>query len=546
MATDRRRGRRTSGVTAAFAAVVAFGLLLRIVALITNQGGLTTHVHPGYDESVYISAAWLVRSGSLPYRDFVFVFPPGFLMLLLPVVQVASFFGGPALTVTLVRLLAACVGACNIWLVGRISCRWLGPVGGLVAAMLYATMPLVVLTDASALQEPFVNLAVLLAVALWAQRTDNAASTRRLVGAGLLIGVAISIKLVAGVVLVPFLIAGPFARPVADRVRLAFAAGLPLALTGAIFAGLVGWRPMFEQAIKAQVLRGRDGEGMSRVNTMLPVLRGQVGVVRFIGPSAWIAVIIFGIVCAAAIWKGGPPGRLWGAMGLTILGALMVSPSYYAHYGVLLAPALSLLTAWVITAAFRGVRRERGLLVRLTGTLLVVLVVAISATQTATALDGLPVGIADFGHHLGAVVHDDGPPDAGRLSQAIARVPSRDCIVAVRPQLLLDMDRVPSADRDGHVLLDVYGSALLAASRERRPPGKMPGAFAFPAVQATIVRQSHDCPRIVFAQRICEQGRKDISARTQAEIESGTKLVANVGCLQLRKRGPSRGGTSPP
>ena len=521
--------------------VVLLGLVLRLVVIAAKQGGLGANVNPGFDESVYVGAAWLLRQGSLPYRDFVFVFPPGYLVVLWPVAQLASHFGGPALTVTLVRVLAAFVGALNIWLVGRIGARWLGGVGGVVAAVIYATTPVVVQTDAAALQEPFVNLGVLLAVIVWAERPDRERSVGRLVAAGLLVGAAISMKLVSGVFLVPLLIAGPFVRPLADRVRLVVVATLPLLLTGTVFAALVGLRPVFEQAVLAQVFRPRGGEGLSRVDSLLPVLRGQVRFTTFLaGANAWIAVVIFAVACVAAVWKGGPPGRLWGSSGLMLMVVLMASPSYYAHYGVLLAPAASLVAAFVLTGAVAALRDRRVVSTAVATVVLGLLVVAIGATQISTTVEALPVGLGELPDHLGRLVEDRGRPAAGRVSIAIQRTPAGACIVAVRPQPLLDANRVPSADRHGHVLLDVYGSSLLAARNEARQPSALPGAYAFPTVQADIVRQSRDCERIVFARHNCRQGRRDITAATQKRLEAGTRLVATDRCTVLRRRATSQ------
>jgi hypothetical protein len=531
--------RSTSRLTAVLVGVMILGLLLRLIVVAAGQGGISTSVHPGLDESVYVGGAWLFRQGSLPYRDFVFVFPPGFIVLLLPIVQLASWLGGPALAVTMVRTLAACVGALNVWLIGRIGTRWVGAIGGLTAALIYATMPIVVRTEASALQEPFVNLAVLVAAIVWARRGEADRSVGPLISVGLLVGVAISIKLIVGAFLIPLLIAGPFFRPAADRIRLLAAACVPLALTGAAFALVVGWRPVFDQAVAAQVLRGRGGEGLSRVDSLLPLLRGRFGVAAFLGPGAWIAVVIFGVMCAAAIWRGGRGGRLWGGTGLTFLVVLMALPSYYPHYAVLLAPAAALIVAWVLTAlAFVAERRLVPTVV--TAALLALLIAVVFVTQTATTVDALPIRIGDFGAHLRQLIDERGPPEAGTVSRAIQRVPARSCIVAVRPQLLLDVDRVPSADRHGHVLLDVYGSALLAARDEGRRSGETPDAAVYATVQTDILTQSRSCARIVFSRRSCARGRKDISATTQAKLESSTRLVARYGCIELRRR-PSGG-----
>jgi hypothetical protein len=341
-------------------------------------------------------------------------------------------------------------------------------------------------------------------------------------------------------VLVPLLVAGPFVRPAVDRVRLVIAACIPLAVMGATFAVIVGWRPIFEQAIRAQVLRGHAGEGLSRVDSILPLLRGQVGTTTFIGPGAWIAVLLFGTACAAAMWKGGRGGRLWGAIGATVLVTLMALASYYAHYGALLAPAAALITAWVLTTAATTLSRRQLVPVAAMTIALLTLVVVISVTQTLVAVDGLPVGLGDFGNHLDQVINDDGPPAAGRVSDAIERIPASACIVAVRPQTLLDADRVPAADRRGHILLDVYGTALLAARHHASRSGDMPGAFAFPSVQADILRQARDCDHIVLSARTCGKGRKDISAATEAELDARTRLVTRAGCTQLRRRRAGR------
>jgi hypothetical protein len=196
---------------------------------------------------------------------------------------------------------------------------------------------------------------------------------------------------------------------------------------------------------------------------------------------------------------------------------------------------MALIVAWALTAAVAAAR-ERHIVPTVATASVLVLVVLIGATQTVTTFDDLPIGLGELGDHIGEVMKDEGPPNAGRVSLALERVPSSECVVAVRPQILLDVDRVPSADRDGHVLLDIYGSALLAARHVDRSSTVMPGAFAFRTVQSEIVRQSRDCDRIVLSRRTCVQGRKDISAETQAKLDAGTSLVAHAGCIQLRRR----------
>ena len=68
-----------------------------------------------YDEGVYIEAAWALRHGFLPWRDFVFVHPPGILLWLAPLTV-----GGPKLALLLGRLGSALAGATNVVLAGRL------------------------------------------------------------------------------------------------------------------------------------------------------------------------------------------------------------------------------------------------------------------------------------------------------------------------------------------------------------------------------------------------------------------------------------------
>src|SRR5262245_6496186 len=93
-----------------------------------------------YDEGVYFSASALLFKGILPYRDFVFVHPPGLLYALgatsafVECIDAASAFATA-------RFVATAIGAANVFLVGRVALRWAGPLGAVLASALYATYP---------------------------------------------------------------------------------------------------------------------------------------------------------------------------------------------------------------------------------------------------------------------------------------------------------------------------------------------------------------------------------------------------------------------
>src|SRR4029078_4334065 len=152
----------------------------------------------------------------------------------------------------------------------------------------------------------------------------------------------------------------------------------------------------------------------------------------------------------------------------------------------------ALITAWILTRAYAWLQDRHVVAPAIVSAGAILVVVAIGLAQVATTVDELPVGIAMLGSQLDTIVHDRRRPTAGGVSKGILRAPAGTCFVAVRPQPLLDANRVPSADRSGHVLLDVYGSALLAARHGHRQPPELLGA-AFPSIQREILEQSRDC-----------------------------------------------------
>src|SRR4051812_24202853 len=75
-----------------------------------------------YDEGVYFSASALLLQGVLPYRDFVFVHPPGLLVALAPVSAWARTVD-PGTLFAIARWVGAAVGGANALLLGRLAWR---------------------------------------------------------------------------------------------------------------------------------------------------------------------------------------------------------------------------------------------------------------------------------------------------------------------------------------------------------------------------------------------------------------------------------------
>ena len=102
------------GVTVIVATALAFGVRLFIL----TRPGLLTGVAE-YDDGVYLGAAIRLTEGTLPYRDFAFVQPPGILLLVTPVALVGRIFSTAA-ALGLSRVLTVCASTACVPLAGNL------------------------------------------------------------------------------------------------------------------------------------------------------------------------------------------------------------------------------------------------------------------------------------------------------------------------------------------------------------------------------------------------------------------------------------------
>lgn len=112
-----------------------------------------------YDDGVHLAAAHLLADGQLPYRDFVFVQPPGVLLVLQPFVAISHLFGEQDALVAM-RLAFVLVGCLNVGLVWRLL-REHGTTATVAGAAFYAVWFPTVSAERTALLEPLLNLALL-------------------------------------------------------------------------------------------------------------------------------------------------------------------------------------------------------------------------------------------------------------------------------------------------------------------------------------------------------------------------------------------------
>jgi hypothetical protein len=190
-AVDARRLRSSVWRTAGLAAVVAAaGFLMRIVPLLLG-GGL--HSYGRYDDGVYYTAAESLTFGRIPYRDFVFLHPPGLVLLLTPFAALGRLTSDPTgLAVGRVAFMA--VGALNAVLIAMLAKRW-SWIAAALSGLLYACWMPAIYGEQSTLLEPLATTAVLTALLLMVRPGVEELTRRAEILAGVALGIGVSIKI---------------------------------------------------------------------------------------------------------------------------------------------------------------------------------------------------------------------------------------------------------------------------------------------------------------------------------------------------------------
>src|SRR5665213_228005 len=113
-----------------------------------------------YDSGVYLAASIHFISGSIPYRDFVFVQPPGIVLLMSPVALFSRIFGSHDGFVV-ARMISALVTALNATLLAWLV-RHRGRTAMLIAGGGLALLPVASFVSTGVMLEPYLIFFVLL------------------------------------------------------------------------------------------------------------------------------------------------------------------------------------------------------------------------------------------------------------------------------------------------------------------------------------------------------------------------------------------------
>ena len=333
---------RSPDVALAFAiSLVAF--LARLVPEL--QGEL-----PGgsdYDEGVYFATANALARGILPYRDFVSVHPPGVPVLLSPIAGPFTAIFGSTAGFIAARVLAALAGAITTFLLYRCALKLSGRYAAIIAASLYATFAAAIVAEGRVLLDPFMILFGVAGSFVFLERRGR----RPAIWAGVLLGLALSMKLTGAVFFVSVLVIGLLV----DRARRSDT--VTIALSGAITALAVmgpfiltaGPNRFFSQVVTAQLDRP-TGAGLpgaiSKVSARISelVALGPLGN-RGTLPNV-VVFILAAIACAATVWgfvQRDARGRFWSLTFVLAALGLLTAPTFYIQYAALTGTALAVL-----------------------------------------------------------------------------------------------------------------------------------------------------------------------------------------------------------
>lgn len=182
---------RRSGRVYVYAIAVGVGLLSLGLSLwqLTVPGYLEI-----YDSGVYFAAALHLVSGTMPYRNFTFVQPPGILLLMSPVALFSRIFGTHDGFIA-ARLASAIVTALNASLLALLI-RHRGLIAMVISGAGLALLPVASFVSSGLRLEPYLIFFVLAgSLMVFPRHAGGNSSTLRLVLGGFLFGVAALVKL---------------------------------------------------------------------------------------------------------------------------------------------------------------------------------------------------------------------------------------------------------------------------------------------------------------------------------------------------------------
>ena len=439
-----------------------------------------------YDDGVYFGSAIRLVNGALPYRDFVLVQPPGFVLLASPVALLSRVIGTRD-AMAGVRLCMPLVAAANVLLVGALI-RHRGRLPTLVGAGMMATFPAEVGATHTVLLEPVLDLFCLLG-ALLVFDGEMLGGRRRLLLGGVALGFAGTVK---GWAVIPVLVIAVLCLPQVWRRLAPFISGVAIGFAVPTLPFVIAAPGSFYRDVVTTQLARIAGTGRIPITTRLADLMGAPHIFH-----GWLAIAVaigFAAVVIAALTrsKGRPTTFEWFAVGSTVgIGALLMLPvQFYGHYAAFIAPFLAIALASAI-----------GLLV--------------PATLLRTALAIVALGlIALTANHVRVIGAEHA---ADRALSIDAVIPAGACALADSPADLITADRFISASPDcGDNITDPYGTTISYGGSKPATVAVWRHAF------------EHTDYLVLYSLR---NGRIPLVPSLRAELDDHFRLVSTGGLL---------------
>jgi hypothetical protein len=468
---------RLSATGAIILGAVVVALALRLFQL-TRPGYLLGVTE--YDDGPYFGSAVRLLSGSLPYRDFILVQPPGITLLMVPAAALAKL-AGTAAGMAAGRVLTVLASAAGVALAGLLV-RHRGVLATLLACGILAFYPNSVAASHTVLVEPWLALFCLIGAVAILDGDRLTTSRRRLVWGGVAFGFAGAVELWAIMpVLAAFAVCLAAAGPAAGLMPRIRRAALLAAGTAAGFLvpvlpfAAAGMRGFYQSLIVAQVgprahpvrvpqwVRFRTILGLPGIH--LPVLGSVAAVVGFVGGA---------LVLTWLMTRRLPTTLEWFVLVSSVLVTLMFMwpDQFHYHFAAFLGPFLALAIglaaggladAVLATRLLRGEAWLRWFVPGVAGLVLI----------GCTALE--------VRAETGSASYVQMTPGATAAVQQMQRiVPASACVLTDQASYLIAADRFSSAAPGCSQMIDTLGTDL-ALSGGLRPST---GAGNDPAVAA--------------------------------------------------------------
>ena len=413
-----------------------------------------------YDDGVYMGAATRLSHGVVPYRDFVFLHPPGIILLLTPYAIVGRWVGTASANEA-ARLLIMGAAIAGVILFARVV-RLRPTLALAVGLAVFALHPDVVVADQAVYLEPLLIVACLVGTALVFDGEQLAAAHWRWWLGGAVFGLACVFKLWAVFPILAVVVIAMVMRRRADAARMALSAAGTFSLACLPFVMLAP-SAFVHYVFVIQASRTDPGSATvtSRVGNLLffpsPLLYLQSSLASNRTLVGGAVVLVLGVVTWSVVRTRRHPLSVlewysFACVGL-VVAAFVLAGDYFAHYGAFAALFFGLVASGTIARLVSADTR----MTAASGSR--------SASMAITA--GLCVAVVllvAYAVHILRVTTPDQKLSSSELARIATVVPSGHCAVTDNGSILLMSGRF-TADRPScPQVVDTFGTELVLSN----------------------------------------------------------------------------------